>query len=121
MRRFFVFGLIIAALVLAACGGAGPEPTTAPEPAQQPAEQATVATAPEPAATAVEPTAAPEPTVAVEATAAPEPTEASMPAMAEATVMDGKIMLPEVNPLEVSGDIIVGWLLDRLPAGGGVG
>ena len=83
MRRFLVFGLIIAALVLAACGGAETEPTAA-----------------------VEPTAAAEPTVAPEPTAAPEPTKDSMPAMGEATVMDGKIMLPEVNPLEVTGDVI---------------
>ena len=77
MRRFLVFGLIIAALVLAACGGAGPEPTAAPEPAQQPVEQATV------------------------------PTEAVQPAaVAEATAADGTIMLPDVNPLEVTGDII---------------
>ena len=83
MRRFLVFGLIIAALVLAACGGAETEPTAA-----------------------VEPTAAAEPAVAPEPTAAPEPTKDSMPAMGEATVMDGKIMLPEVNPLEVTGDVI---------------
>jgi len=77
MRRFLVFGLIIAAIVLAACGGAGPEPTAAPEPPQQPVEQATV------------------------------PTEAAQPAaLAEATAADGTIMLPEVNPLEVTGDII---------------
>ncbi|MCB0232684.1 MAG: substrate-binding domain-containing protein, partial [Anaerolineae bacterium] len=83
MRRFLVFGLIIVALVLAACGGAETEPTAA-----------------------VEPTAAAEPAVAPEPTAAPEPTKDSMPAMGEATVMDGKIMLPEVNPLEVTGDVI---------------
>ncbi len=81
--------LTVLALILAACGGgAAPTatpipPTAAPEPTAAPA-----------ATEAPEPTPAPEPTQAPEPTTAPEP-----PATAPG-------MLPEVNPLEVTGDII---------------
>lgn len=79
MRRLVSLSLIIAALVLAACGGSStPEPTPAP------------------AAPAEQPTAAP---------AAPAPTDEPAAAPQEAAT-DG-VTLPEVNPLEVSGDIIV--------------
>ena len=62
----------------------GAEPTKVPEPTKAP-----------------EPTTAPEPTKATEPTKAPEPTVAPTAAPAAAGVM-----LPEVNPLEVKGDIV---------------
>lgn len=81
MQRLTIVGLLIAVLVLAACGGADPQPTAVPTPVQQ---QATATAAP---AAPAEPTA--EPTAA-----------AGQPAAS------GAAALPEVNPLEVSGDII---------------
>lgn len=79
MKRILPVSLLIAALVLSACGGAAPAvaPTTAPVVAEQPTAAAPLATA-APAAT--------------EATAAPAANASG---------------LPEVNPLEVTGDIIV--------------
>ncbi len=98
MRRFLFVGVILVALIVSACGGAA-TPTAAPvaEPPTATPVPAEPTAAPEPTATP-EPTAAPEPTVAAEPTAAPEPTQESMPAMAG--------MLPEVDPLDVTGDII---------------
>ena len=82
MRHWVWAILVVLALTVAACGG-GSEPAASPavEATAVPAEAATEA-----------PTAAP-----AEATAAP----------AEAAATGGAIMLPEVNPLAVSGDIIV--------------
>ncbi|MCB9121813.1 MAG: PstS family phosphate ABC transporter substrate-binding protein [Caldilineaceae bacterium] len=87
--RFWIGAiLVVMALTVAACGGGS-------EPAAAPAAEATVA----PAGAAVEaPTAAP-----AEATAAPAE---SAPAAEAPAAMSG-ITLPEVNPLAVSGDIIV--------------
>lgn len=84
MKRIVVLTslTIMVAVMLAACGSATPAPTAAP--VQAPTEAPTKAP---------EPTTAPEPTKAPEATKAPEPAAASM-------------MLPEVNPLEVTGEII---------------
>ncbi len=68
-------GLILVALMVAACGGAA-APTAAPAPTEAPvAEPTAVPPTPEP-----EPTAAPEPT----ATPEPEPTEAPMELMSAA-------------------------------------
>ncbi len=88
MRRLVLVSLIIMALVLAACGGgATPEPTATPAPA--PVEQPTATPAPaEPTATAAPASAEAQPTPA------PEQPEVE------------PMMLPEVNPLEVTGDII---------------
>ena len=83
MRRLLILSLIIMALVLAACGGRS-TPTPAPAPAQQPTNT--------PAA------AQPTPT-----TAAAQPAQPSTrPAVSAPTVI-----LPEVNPLQTMGDIIV--------------
>jgi len=81
MRHWVWAILVVLALTVAACGG-GSEPAASPavEATAVPAEAATEA-----------PTAAP-----AEATAAP----------AEAAATGGAIMLPAVNPLAVSGDII---------------
>ncbi len=85
MRRLVFVSLIIMALVLAACGGgATPEPTATPVPVEP-----TATAAPAPA----EPTATAAPAEA-------QPTPA--PAQPEVEPMT----LPEVNPLEVTGDII---------------
>lgn len=100
MRHLVLVSLVIVALLVAACGGSTPTPAPTPVPAA-PAEQPTAAPAPaEPTAT----TAAAQP----EATAAPTeaPTAAPAAEMPEATVVDGEIVLPPVNPLQVSGDII---------------
>lgn len=91
MRRLVLASLIIAALIVSACGGSTPPPTATPAPAA-PAEQPTATPVP----------AQPAPTEAVAA-----PTAAPAPEVAEATVVDGNIVLPLVNPLEVTGDIIV--------------
>ena len=102
MRRFLFVTLIVAAIVLSACGGgAKPAPTAAPAPTQAPVAQAQPTMAPEPTKVP-EPTKAPEPTKVTEPTKAPEPTAAPTAAPAAAGVM-----LPEVNPLEVKGDIIM--------------
>ncbi len=100
MRHLVLVSLVIVALLVAACGGSTPTPAPTPVPAA-PAEQPTAAPAPaEPTATM----AAAQP----EATAAPveAPTAAPAAEMPEATVVDGEIVLPPVNPLQVSGDII---------------
>lgn len=77
MRSKLLVLLFVVTLFVAACGG---QATPAPQPTAAPVAQA-------------QPTAAPEPTKA------PEPTQApARPAAAG--------MLPEVNPLEVTGDII---------------
>ncbi len=84
MRYRFLVVLFVLVLAVAACGGRS---TPAPAPTAAPAAQA-------------EPTRAPEPTKAPEPTMAPEPTAApEKPAAAG-------VVLPEVNPLEVKGDII---------------
>jgi len=77
--RFFVI-VLVAALLLTGCSQ--PSATPAPADAQ------------------VQPTQVPEPTRIPEATAAPEPTQA-----VEAPAQSGTD-LPEVNPLDVTGDII---------------
>ena len=100
MRHLVLVSLVIVALLVAACGGSTPTPAPTPVPAA-PAEQPTAAPAPaEPTATM----AAAQP----EATAAPveAPTAAPAAEMPEATVVDGEIVLPPVNPLQVSGDSI---------------
>ena len=83
--RFTVFVVLsIAALLVTGCA----QPTATPAlTVQAPATQA-------------EPTKAPEPAQASEPTAAPEPTQAS-----ESPAATG-LGLPEVNPLDVTGDII---------------
>ena len=85
MRRFPFVGLILVVLVLAGC--ASPSPTPAP-PTQAPAAQPTPV--PPTQAPAAQPTPVP-PTKAPAATAKPAVEE---------------VQLPEVNPLEVKGDII---------------
>ncbi|MFZ2358236.1 MAG: PstS family phosphate ABC transporter substrate-binding protein [Anaerolineae bacterium] len=86
MRRLLVLSLIIMALVVTACGGGStPEPTATPMPAAPAAQPTNTPAAAQPTAT----------------TAAVEPA-ATRPAPAGPT-----IELPEVNPLETTGDIIV--------------
>jgi phosphate transport system substrate-binding protein len=85
MRKILVGLLVMLALTLAACGGAA---TPAAAPATEAAPPATEAVA-----TAAPPVATEAP--AAEAAAAPAP------------AAGGAIVLPEVNPLAVSGDIIV--------------
>jgi len=80
MRSKLFVVLFIVMMLVAACGG---QPAAAPEPTQPPAAQA-------------QPTAAPEPTKAPEPAAAPTAASAG-----------SGVMLPEVNPLEVQGDIIM--------------
>lgn len=91
--RLFVV-LFIAAMLVAACAQPAAQPTQAPA-TQQGATSAPAPTT-EQATAAPEPTMAPEPTTAP-ATAAAEPTKAPSA---------GGAMLPEVNPLDVKGDII---------------
>jgi phosphate transport system substrate-binding protein len=91
MRRLVLASLIIAALIVSACGGSTPPPTATPAPAA-PAEQ---------------PTATPVSAQPIPGEAVAAPTAAPAPEVAEATVVDGNIVLPLVNPLEVTGDIIV--------------
>jgi phosphate transport system substrate-binding protein len=73
---FLVVLLVISSLLLAACGSAQPTATSLPQPPQAPT---------------AEPTAKPV-----------EPTATTKPATASAA----EVKLPEVNPLEVQGDII---------------
>jgi phosphate transport system substrate-binding protein len=82
MRRLKFASLILVALVLASCAG-----PAAPTPTQPPAAP--------PTATSVPPTATPVPP-----TATPVPAKPTQPPAGE------EIRLPEVNPLEVTGDII---------------
>jgi phosphate binding protein len=93
MRSKLMVLLLVAAFVLAACGGresAEPTATPLPEPTAAPAAEPTATAMPEPtAAPAVEPTA----------TAMPEPTAAPAAETAPG-------VLPAVDPLAVSGDII---------------
>jgi phosphate transport system substrate-binding protein len=86
MRSKLFVVLFVVMLAVAACGG---QPTPASQPTQAPAAQAQPTMAPEP-------TKAPEPAMAAEPTAAPTAAPAS-----------SGVMLPEVNPLEVKGDIIM--------------
>ncbi|PDV98610.1 PstS family phosphate ABC transporter substrate-binding protein [Candidatus Chloroploca asiatica] len=92
-RRLMPLFMLLALLlpILVACGGA-----PAATPTDAPVAQATDA----PAATAV-----PEPTAAPEATAEPEPTVAPEPTTPPAT--GDVVQLPEVNPADYSGDIII--------------
>jgi phosphate transport system substrate-binding protein len=80
MRSKLFVVLFVVMMLVAACGG---QPATAPQPTAAPVAQE-------------QPTMAPEPTKAAEPTAAPT----TVPAAAGVT-------LPEVNPLEVKGDIIM--------------
>ncbi len=87
MRRFVFLTLMIMALALAACGGStATQPTASPIP--------------------VEPTAttAPVEATATTAPASAEPTATTAPTEAQSEVE--AMTLPEVNPLEVTGDII---------------
>jgi len=93
MRTKLFVVLFVIALLAAACG----QPAATPVPATPaPVAQAEPTQAPTP-------TTASEPTVAPAPTAAPEPTVASeKPAASGGSALG----LPEVNPLEVEGDII---------------
>ncbi len=94
MRFKFVVGLFVLATIVSACAApaATPAPTAAPAATEAPATAAPA------------PTTAPAATEAP-ATAAPEATAAPTAAPTEAPAASGG-MLPEVNPLEVTGDII---------------
>ncbi len=85
MRKILAGLLVIMALTLAACGGEA-TPAAEPAPATEAPAAATEAAAPAEAATAA-------------------PTQEAAPA--PATAAASGIVLPEVNPLGVSGDIIV--------------
>jgi phosphate transport system substrate-binding protein len=86
MRKTLLALLLIAAMLISACGSSDAAPT----PAAEPSTEAAAETAP---------------TVA-EATATPAPAAEAAPAEA-APAASGTIALPEANPLAVSGDIIV--------------
>jgi phosphate binding protein len=91
MRSKLLVFVMIAAFVLTACGGqATPaaEPTAAPVPTAMP-----------------EPTMAPEPTAAPAAAAEPTVAPTAVPEPA-AAVQSAPGVLPDVDPLAVSGDII---------------
>jgi phosphate binding protein len=94
MRFKILVGLFVLAMIVAACAApaATPAPTAAPAATEAPATAAPAPTT-VPAATEAPATAAPAPTT--EPTAAPT----------EAPAASGS-MLPEVNPLDVTGDII---------------
>lgn len=94
MRRVLLGLLLILALALAAC-------STSSEPAAEAPAVEEQAPAEEPTEAPAEEEMAEEP--AAEATEAP----AEESEMAEGDMAEGEIMLPEVNPLEVSGDIII--------------
>ena len=85
MRRFLVIALVLAAMLLSSCSGAQSTPTAEP---------------------VAEPTAAAEPT-STTATAAADPT-ATTATEPTATVAEtgAGVELPEVNPLDVTGDIV---------------
>ncbi|NJN99091.1 MAG: PstS family phosphate ABC transporter substrate-binding protein, partial [Anaerolineales bacterium] len=90
--------LLIISLVAAQCGGAAPTEQTAKEPAPTEAVEAA------PTEAAAEPTEAP-----AEATeeAMAEATEEAMAEATEEAMAEGSGMaLPEINPLDVTGDII---------------
>jgi phosphate transport system substrate-binding protein len=101
MRSKVLVVLFVLALALTACAqpAATPAPTAAPvaTTASEPTK------APEPT-TAPEPTMAPEPTTAAEPTVAPTEPPTAAPAPTEAPASG--VTLPEVNPLDVTGDII---------------
>ena len=90
MRKWILALLVIVALVIAACGGDEATPAPATETATEVATEAAVEEAP---------------TVEATAEATTEATEEAAPA-AEASAPSGTLMLPAVNPLAVSGDII---------------
>ncbi len=106
LRTIFVLmSLLLAISLIAACGSVAPAQAPAEQPAaEEPAAEAPAATE-EPAAEA--PAATEEP--AAEAPAATEEpvAEATEEVVAEpAAAVEGSVALPEVDPLEVTGDII---------------
>ncbi|MCS6843470.1 MAG: substrate-binding domain-containing protein, partial [Caldilineales bacterium] len=87
MRRYVVFvALVVLALVVAACGG-GATPTPTPVPPT--------------------PTPAPAQPAQPQPTPTPAPAQPAQPTPAPSVVSEPTIQLPEVNPLEVKGDIIM--------------
>lgn len=95
MRRTIWIGLLlVASMILAACATQPASPTATPVPAAPAPAEATAV--PEEEAEAGE-----------EAEEAEMSDEEEMDEEAEAPAHDGPVVLPEVNPLELSGDIII--------------
>jgi phosphate binding protein len=102
VRTFFVLlSLLLAISLISACGAAAP--TQAP--AEQPAAAAPTEAVEEPAAEA--PASTEEPVAEAPATTEEPVAEATEEAEVEELAMaEGSVALPEVDPLEVTGDIV---------------